>query len=112
MDDSYGDAVSKYNPTPGTGKTGYVSVPPNPFPFYAEVERYVPVIQSDGGQLSGVYERHANNVATHAQSGSLHTARRRSKRQLIAARPTNPKPPTATSPLATSMQTAQPSACG
>ena len=29
-------------------------VPPNNYPFYSEEERYVPVIQADGGQLSGV----------------------------------------------------------
>ena len=28
-------------------------VPPNNYPFYGERERYTPVIQSDGGQLSG-----------------------------------------------------------
>jgi len=29
------------------------SVGPNNFPFYTEAERYQPVIQGDGGQLSG-----------------------------------------------------------
>jgi len=29
------------------------SVGPNNFPFYSESERYQPVIQADGGQLSG-----------------------------------------------------------
>ncbi|KAK2079390.1 hypothetical protein QBZ16_003081 [Prototheca wickerhamii] len=46
------DAVTKYNPTPGTGRTGYVSVPPNNYPFYSEDEKYVPIVQADGGQLS------------------------------------------------------------
>lgn len=47
------DAVSKYNPTPGTGRTGFVNVPPNNYPFYNDDEKYVPVMQADGGQLSG-----------------------------------------------------------
>lgn len=38
----------------GTGRTGMYRVPPNNYPFYSEEERYVPVIQADGGQLSGV----------------------------------------------------------
>lgn len=37
----------------GTGRTGMYRVPPNNYPFYSEEERYVPVIQADGGQLSG-----------------------------------------------------------
>lgn len=74
----YGTSSSKYNPTPGTsiperilftayceaklaiahciagvGRTGYISVPPNNYPFYSEEERYVPIVQADGGQLSG-----------------------------------------------------------
>jgi hypothetical protein len=44
---------SKFNPTPGSGHTGMHSTPPNNYPFYAESERYQPVLQSDGGQLSG-----------------------------------------------------------
>ena len=47
------DAVTKYNPTPGTGRTGYMAIPPNNYPFYNEEEKYVPVVQPDGGQLSG-----------------------------------------------------------
>jgi len=46
------DAVTKYNPTPGTGRTGYMAIPPNNYPFYNEEEKYVPVVQPDGGQLS------------------------------------------------------------
>lgn len=38
----------------GTGKTGYMHVPPNPYPFYNEDERYLPLIQPDGGQMSGM----------------------------------------------------------
>ena len=74
----YGTSSSKYNPTPGTstperrlftaycevklaiahciagvGRTGYINVPPNNYPFYSEEERYVPIMQADGGQLSG-----------------------------------------------------------
>lgn len=80
LDDRYGDAVSKYNPTPGTvqlvkprrrlarhtgtGKTGYAQVTPNPFPFYSESERYVPVIQPDGGQLSGAHTATTNQPPT------------------------------------------------
>lgn len=38
----------------GTGRTGFVNVPPNNYPFYGDSEKYVPLTQSDGGQLSGV----------------------------------------------------------
>ncbi|KAG2497485.1 hypothetical protein HYH03_004638 [Edaphochlamys debaryana] len=48
----YEVAPSKYNPTPGTGRTGFLPVPPNPYPFYGPSEKYVPVVQADGGQLS------------------------------------------------------------
>jgi hypothetical protein len=37
----------------GTGRTGYLPVPPNNYPFYTEDEKYVPIVQADGGQLSG-----------------------------------------------------------
>lgn len=37
----------------GTGRTGFTPVAPNNYPFYAEDEVYAPVVQSDGGQLSG-----------------------------------------------------------
>ena len=47
------DAVTQYNPTPGTGRTGYMTIPPNNYPFYKEEEKYKPVVQPDGGQLSG-----------------------------------------------------------
>lgn len=43
---------SKYNITPFTGRTGVNSVPPNPYPFYSEEERFKPRVQADGGQLS------------------------------------------------------------
>merc|ERR1711933_568131 len=46
------DAVTKFNPTPGTGRTGYMPIPPNNYPFSTEEEKYVPVVQPDGGQLS------------------------------------------------------------
>jgi hypothetical protein len=74
-------ARSKYNPTPGacqarrlisqsprgpslpfdghmwrlagTGRTGFMAVAPNDYPFYGEHEKYVPIMQADGGQLSG-----------------------------------------------------------
>ena len=76
-------ARSKYNPTPGacqsrllmamrtlpcgpvprvrrasrclagTGRTGFMAVAPNDYPFYGDDEKYVPIIQADGGQLSG-----------------------------------------------------------
>jgi hypothetical protein len=36
----------------GTGRTGFIPVPPNNYPFYNEDEKYVPVMQADGGQLS------------------------------------------------------------
>ena len=38
----------------GTGRTGFSQVPPNPYSFYdAAAEVYAPLVQSDGGQLSG-----------------------------------------------------------
>lgn len=43
----------------GTGRTGYLAVPPNNYPFYSEGEKYVPVMQADGGQLSGARGRRA-----------------------------------------------------
>ncbi|KDD76234.1 hypothetical protein H632_c305p0 [Helicosporidium sp. ATCC 50920] len=46
------DATTKYNPTPGTGRTGYLPVPPNNYPFYNDNEKSIPVMQADGGQLS------------------------------------------------------------
>ncbi|KAG2436012.1 hypothetical protein HYH02_011724 [Chlamydomonas schloesseri] len=82
---TYEVAFSKYNPTPGTGRTGFLAVPPNNYPFYSDGgggnnasnassggareggeggsgggaaaaagggEKYVPVLQPDGGQLS------------------------------------------------------------
>ena len=44
--------------TAGTGRTGYLQVPPNNYPFYSDEEKYVPVMQSDGGQLSGTSAHH------------------------------------------------------
>ncbi|KAK9823441.1 hypothetical protein WJX72_002787 [[Myrmecia] bisecta] len=44
--------ASRYNPTPGSGRTGFLSVPPNNYPFYSDDEKYVPIMQADGGQLS------------------------------------------------------------
>lgn len=40
----------------GTGRTGFSRVGPNNFPFYTDEEKYMPVLQSDGGQLSGKLE--------------------------------------------------------
>ena len=37
----------------GTGRTGFMAVPPNNYPFYSENEKYKPIMQADGGQLSG-----------------------------------------------------------
>eukprot|EP00201_Polytomella_parva_P006050 CAMPEP_0175076206 /NCGR_PEP_ID=MMETSP0052_2-20121109/22564_1 /TAXON_ID=51329 ORGANISM="Polytomella parva, Strain SAG 63-3" /NCGR_SAMPLE_ID=MMETSP0052_2 /ASSEMBLY_ACC=CAM_ASM_000194 /LENGTH=91 /DNA_ID=CAMNT_0016345251 /DNA_START=391 /DNA_END=666 /DNA_ORIENTATION=- len=51
--DGYELRFSKYNPTPGSGRTGFQKVAPNNYPFYSAQERYIPVIQADGGQLSG-----------------------------------------------------------
>lgn len=47
---------SPFNPTPGTGRTGYVDVPPNNFPWVKEESRFVPPIQADGGQLSDIID--------------------------------------------------------
>jgi hypothetical protein len=41
------------NCTTGTGRTGFIPVGPNNYPFYSTDEIYKPVLQSDGGQLSG-----------------------------------------------------------
>ncbi|MEW5307332.1 MAG: hypothetical protein WDW36_009737 [Sanguina aurantia] len=49
---SYEVAFSKYNPSPGTGRTGHMRVAPNNYPFYSDTARYTPLVQSDGGQLS------------------------------------------------------------
>lgn len=38
---------------PGTGRTAFTEVPPNRYPFYNDEEKYIPVMQSDGAQLSG-----------------------------------------------------------
>ena len=46
------EAKSAYNNNPGTGITGYSDIPPNNYPFYAEDEKYKPLVQSDGGVLS------------------------------------------------------------
>ncbi|KIZ05123.1 hypothetical protein MNEG_2834 [Monoraphidium neglectum] len=50
---AYEIKFSQYNPTPGTGRTGFLPVPPNNYPFYKGDSRYTPVVQPDGGQLSG-----------------------------------------------------------
>ena len=47
----------------GTGRTGFIPVGPNNYPFYSSDEVYKPVLQSDGGQLSGVLVQPAT-VAT------------------------------------------------
>ena len=54
------DAVTPYNPTPGTGRTGYMAIPPNNYPFYTKEEKYIPVVQPDGGQLSGMQSQQRN----------------------------------------------------
>ncbi|KAK9832968.1 hypothetical protein WJX74_003142 [Apatococcus lobatus] len=52
ISDAFTGFMSPYNPTPGTGATGYLAVPPNNYPFYSEQEKYKPILQADGGQLS------------------------------------------------------------
>jgi hypothetical protein len=38
----------------GTGRTGFIPVAPNNYPFYSSSDEvYTSVLQSDGGQLSG-----------------------------------------------------------
>ncbi|GBF99372.1 hypothetical protein Rsub_12176 [Raphidocelis subcapitata] len=49
---AYDAPFSEYNPTPGTGRTGFLPVPPNNYPFFSGAARYKPVMQADGGQLS------------------------------------------------------------
>ncbi|CAG9460071.1 unnamed protein product [Pedinophyceae sp. YPF-701] len=49
---AYLPEATRFNPTPGTGKTGISDVPPNSYPFYSEDEKYVPNMQSDGGHVS------------------------------------------------------------
>jgi hypothetical protein len=53
---SYGNSrvVSVYVCCAGTGRTGFIPVAPNNYPFYSSADEvYTPVLQSDGGQLSG-----------------------------------------------------------
>ena len=45
-------AKSKYNPTPGSGRVGFMPIPPNNYPFYNDDEKYVPIVQADGGICS------------------------------------------------------------
>ncbi len=47
----------------GTGRTGFIPVGPNNYPFYSSDEVYKPVLQSDGGQLSG--EQHEVCLTSH-----------------------------------------------
>jgi hypothetical protein len=54
-DSSYALQYSASNPSPGTGRTGFMYVPPNNYPFYNDEEQYKPVMQADGGQLSGTW---------------------------------------------------------
>ncbi|KAF8060592.1 ubiquitin [Scenedesmus sp. PABB004] len=52
-DRGYELAFSPHNPTPGTGRVGFLPVAPNNYPFYCEgAEVYTPLVQADGGQLS------------------------------------------------------------
>lgn len=53
QDGSYVLQFSETNPTPGTGRTGFIPVGPNNYPHYSADELYKPVLQADGGQLSG-----------------------------------------------------------
>lgn len=41
-----------YNPKPGTGTTGFIDIPSKNYSFYSGEEKYRPVMQQDGGQLS------------------------------------------------------------
>lgn len=38
---------------PGTGRTGFLPVSPNNYPFFKGDARYTPAMQPDGGQLTG-----------------------------------------------------------
>ena len=64
----------------GTGRTGYMAIPPNNYPFYNDDERYQLVVQPDGGQL---------DRSPYQPS--------RSRRRRTGGRPTNPACPTGTS---------------
>ena len=50
--DSLDLAYSKYNPNPMSGQVGFHKLAPNNYPFFTEDEKYVPIIQADGGVLS------------------------------------------------------------
>ena len=44
-----GSAVSAYNNDPGSGRTGFWEIPPNNYDFFAEHEKYKPMVKPDGG---------------------------------------------------------------
>lgn len=122
---------------PGTGRTGFLPVPPNNYPFYSDEEKYVPVMQADGGQLSGRLLRLGwSSVAARlqrvclpvllailhtyiiprwsclpVQSGSRCTTPRRSRQRQTGAPLTSGAFPTATSLRGTSMRGCLPSRC-
>lgn len=127
-------------PATGTGRTGFLSVPPNNYPFYNEDEKYVPVMQADGGQLSGrlllprlrrcATSMHAFpsckaaptcrdehraygpcSSPSSVQSGSRCTTPRRSRQRQTGGQPTSGACPTALSHPETSMQGCPPSRC-
>ena len=45
-------ATTPYSNAPGSGRTGYVDIPPNNYDWYDDDEKYKPVVQADGGVLS------------------------------------------------------------
>jgi hypothetical protein len=58
----------------GTGKTGFMPVPPNNYPFYSQNDIYTPVVQSDGGQLSGACGAFARNTVLCSSLDCRHPA--------------------------------------
>ena len=116
------NTVSLPRARPGTGRTGYMPIPPNNYPFYKDEEKYEPVVQPDGGQLSGK-SRLPNRTAPHrrrrrkltrplrrhrvrprrrTQTGSPSTSPPRRRRRRTESELTRPAFPTGTSPGETS----------
>lgn len=71
-----GGAVAVAVAVAGTGRTGFSRVAPNHYPFYAEHEKYMPMLQADGGQLSGKRARRSA-VQRAVYAAQLHRSRAR-----------------------------------
>lgn len=58
----------------GTGRTGYLHVAPNNYPFYSDEEKYIPIMQSDGGQLSGKLQATPGSKHGSTRNFCMHTS--------------------------------------